>query len=109
MNTLKAVRRLIAKVKTNNGGGDHQRVNDAHPSLSFEERIEVLLWGDKKLGVVGIKGRVDKLQRMLYVLLGISVLTAIALLDHLTSLHSGADAGIVSKLLQSMVTGLLGG
>jgi len=100
---------MIAKVKANNEGGDHQRVNDAHPSLSFEERIEVLLWGDKKLGIVGIKGRVDKLQRILYVLLGISVLTAIALLDHLTSLHSSADAGIIGKLLQGMVVGLLGG
>ena len=93
----------------NNGKEDQQRVNEAHPSLAFNERIEVLLWGDKKLGVVGIKGRMDKLQHMFYVLLGISILTAFALLEHITSLHSGADAGIISKLLRSTLLGLLGG
>lgn len=109
MNIPKVVKNLIVKMKANNGGEDKERVDNAHPSLSFEERIEVLLWGDKKLGVKGIKGRMDKLERMMYVLLAISILTVIALLDHLTGLHNDASAGIVSKLLQNLVTGLLGG
>jgi len=109
MNILKVVRNLRTRAKKNNGKDDKQRVDNTHPSLSFEERIEVLLWGDKKLGVKGIKGRMDKLEYLLYILLGISVLTAIALLDHLTSLHNGVNAGIVSKLLQGLVVGLLGG
>lgn len=109
MNIPKVVKSLIVKMKVNNGKEDKERVDNAHPSLSFEGRIEVLLWGDKKLGVKGIKGRMDKLEHLIYILLGVSVLTATALLDHLTSMHNGTNAGIVSKLLQGLVTGLLGG
>ena len=109
MNILKVVKRLRMRVKKNNGGEDKERVDSAHPSLSFEERLEVLLWGDKKLGVVGIKGRMDKLDRMAKALLILSILTAVGLLDHLTNSGSNSSAGIVGRLLQGLLANLLGG
>lgn len=109
MNILKVVRKLRTRAKKNNGGEDKERVDNAHPSLSFEERLEILLWGDKKLGVIGIKGRMDKLDKMVKVLLILSILTAVGLLDHLTASSSNSSAGIVSRLLQGLLANLLGG
>ena len=91
----------------NKNSDDKQIVDNFHPRLSFEQRIELLIWGDKKLGVKGIKGRIDKLERLILLVLVLSFITSLALLEHLTNSH--VSTGMISKMFIQITNLLLGG
>ena len=94
--------------RMNNEMGDKAKLDSQHPQPSFEQRVEILLWGDDKLGIVGLKGRMEKLNRLVIWLLVLSVITSLSLLEYLTGLEK-TSAGIFGKLLMIIVNTATGG
>lgn len=80
---------------------DLQRLNE-NGEITPLKRIEMLLWGDKKLGIIGLKGRMDRVERV--GLIGILLLIVILLV-------TVADLQLVdggTGLLPLLIKGLLG-
>lgn len=109
MNISKTLKRVImtimTKTKNNgNGQGDRDIIDNQHPTMTFEQRIEVLLWGDERLGVKGIKGRVDRLDKLVVWSILISLL---GLIENVSSIGNHS-AGLISQIILKCIE-LLGG
>ena len=75
------------------------------PSLTTEERLEILIDGNKELGVVGIRGRLERVEKWLLI---ITVVNLIHIT--ITSLHlAGEGNAIASALFKSLFALLAGG
>ena len=99
---------MMKLLKKNKNANDLSILDSHTPRLSFEQRIEVLLWGDDKLGVVGIGSRIVRLEKYVKWGIALSIITALALLEHLTGTNSDS-AGIFGKMLINFTNLILGG
>lgn len=88
-------------LRKNKYKGDKAIIESQHPKPTFEQRLELMIWGDSKLGIVGIKGRMEKMEKFLKVLLGLSIVTALTLIDHLAV--DGTQSSILSMLVNSAI------
>ena len=89
--------------KTNMGSkpDDLQKLNE-NGEISAVKRIEMLLWGDKELGILGLKGRTDRIERVGLVMM---VLLIFILLVTMADLQLTGS----SNLFDLLIKGLLGG
>ena len=69
--------------------------------LNEYAQLRILLWGDKKLGVRGLKGRLERLEKVLIVLLGFNGLIAVAFVGHIGLSFSG-EGGLIGALLRGL-------
>jgi hypothetical protein len=72
--------------------------------LTDTEKMQLVVWGDPKMGVRGILGRMDRVERLLIVGIGTNVLMVIVLVGHL-GLEADPQGGLVGAFLR----GLFGG
>lgn len=79
---------------------DLQKLNE-NGEIGALQRIELLLWGDKELGIIGLKGRTDRIEHV--GLVGM-LLLIIILLVTVADLQMTDDTG----LLPLLIKGLLG-
>lgn len=77
-------------------------MSDEYDYVSTIERIEKLLWGDKRLGLRGLKCRVERNEKVLLIN---TALLVILLLINAADLQLSNGGGIIPLLLK----GLLGG
>jgi hypothetical protein len=68
------------------------------------QQLRILVWGDKKLGVRGLKGRLERLEKILILVVGFNGLIAVAFVGHIGLSFTG-EGGLVGALLK----GLFGG
>ena len=101
------LKKLISPLTKKNNCPDEVILDNLQPQLTFEQQIKVLLWGDKKLGVTGLKGRFDKTDRLIRWVLVLSVVNALTMLEHLT--NSEPSSGMFSKLLIKITSLIIGG
>lgn len=80
---------------------DLQKLNE-NGEINAVKRIELLLWGDEKLGIRGMKGRLDRVEKVGSIAL---LLLIIILLVTVADLQLTDSSG----LLPLLVKGLLGG
>lgn len=80
---------------------DLQKLNE-NGHIGATKRIELLLWGDKTLGIRGLKGRVDRIERTMLIMLLMLILITLVTVADLNLAHG-------SSLLALLVKGLLGG
>lgn len=99
------IKKILRKKKNN--CNDKQIVDSLIPRLSFEQKLELLIWGDKALGIKGIKGRIERMERKILYVLILSTITSLALLEHLTNPH--LSSGVISKMFIKIISLLLGG
>ena len=82
------------------------------PSLTTEERLEILIDGSEELGVIGIRGRLEDVDKRLgRVDRWLVILTVVNIVHiSITSLHlAGEGNTVVSGLFKSLFALLAGG
>jgi hypothetical protein len=72
--------------------------------LNEYAQLRILLWGDKKLGVRGLKGRLERLEKLLIVIVGFNSILALAFVGHIGLSFTG-QGGLIGAILK----GLFGG
>lgn len=80
---------------------DARKALDEHDDISPIKRIELLLWGDEELGIRGLKGRVERGEHVMFVILAVVVFLLI-----ITVADVQATGG--TGLLELLVKGLIG-
>lgn len=78
-----------------------QKLN-ADGGYNATQRIELLLWGDKKLGICGLKGRMDRVERVGLVMLMLLIVILLVTVADLNLVNGGGG------LLPLLIKGLLG-
>ncbi len=78
------------------------RDNDEYDHVSAIQRIEQLLWGDKKLGIRGLQCRVTRCEKI--VLINTALITVLLLIN-IADLQLTNGGGLIELLIK----GLLGG
>lgn len=81
---------------------DLQKLNQGG-NIDAMKRIELLLWGDKTLGIRGLKGRTDRIEKVGLIMMMMLVLITLVTIADL-NLGNGGH-GLLALLLK----GLLGG
>ena len=80
---------------------DARKTLDEHDHISPIRRIELLLWGDKELGIRGLKDRDDRGEKVMFAILAVVVFLLI-----ITVADVQATGG--KGLLELLVKGLIG-
>jgi hypothetical protein len=65
------------------------------------QQLRILIWGDKKLGVRGLKGRLERLEKMLIIVVGFNSLIAVAFVGHIGLSFTG-EGGLIGALLRGL-------
>jgi hypothetical protein len=69
--------------------------------LTDQEKMQLVIWGDPKLGVRGILGRMDRVDKLLLIGIGINVLFLLVLVGHL-GLAVDPQGGLIGALLRGL-------
>jgi hypothetical protein len=69
--------------------------------LTDQEKMQLVIWGDPKMGVRGILGRMDRVERLLVIGIGFNSLALLVLVGHL-GLEADPQGGLIGALLRAL-------
>jgi hypothetical protein len=68
------------------------------------QQLRILIWGDKKLGVRGLKGRTERVEKLVIATMAMNIVSLLAFAAHV-GLQFNGQGGLLGAILR----GLLGG
>ena len=72
--------------------------------LTDAEKMRLLIWGDPKLGVRGVKGRLDRHEKLLWTMVVFQGIVSLALVGHV-GLSADPNGGLIGALLKALFGG----